>query len=118
LKQKKKLFYKKMDLGLEFEKRQTAKCFASRVNNTHSPRHLRIKGTILHWKCFITFFLLYQNWFKNKNKSSLEAKEAQENNFEWYAMDFVPKTNFEKKKLSNLLKIAEIFDIFEISKLV
>ena len=64
------------------------------------------------------FFLLYQNWFKNKNKSSLGAKEAQENNFEWYAMDFVPKTYFEKKKLSNLLKIAEIFDIFEISKLV
>ena len=47
------------------------------------------------------FFLLYQNWFKNKNKSSLGAKEAQENNFEWYAIDFVPKTYFEKKSCQN-----------------
>ena len=46
------------------------------------------------------------------------AKEAQENNFEWYAMDFIQKNAFSKQKLSNLLKIAEIFDIFEISKLV
>ena len=46
------------------------------------------------------------------------AKEAQENNFEWYGMNFLPKTYFEKQNLSNLLKIAEIFDIFEISKLV
>mgnify|MGYP006125251147 CR=1 FL=1 len=29
-----------------------------------------------------SFFLLYQNWFKNKKKSSLGAKEAQKNNFE------------------------------------
>ena len=46
------------------------------------------------------------------------ANQAQEKNFELYAMDFVPKTYFEKKKLSNLLKIADLFDIFEISKLV
>ena len=65
------------------------------------------------------FFLLYQNWFKNKNKSSLGAKEAQENNFESYTMDFVPKTYFEEKKVVKFAQnCRNFFDIFEISKLV
>ena len=47
------------------------------------------------------------------------AKEAQENNFEWYAMDFVQKTYFEKQKVVKFAQYcAHIFDIFEISKLV
>ena len=68
-----------------------------------------IKETILPSKFLKTFFvfLLYQNWFKNKNKSSLGAKEAQENNFEWYAMDFVPKTYFEKKSCQICSKLQK-----------
>ena len=46
------------------------------------------------------------------------AKEAQETNFERCAMDFGPKTHFEKKKLSNLLKIAEISVFLKIQRSV
>ena len=42
-------------------------------------------------------FLLCQNKFKNEYKSSLGAKEVRENNFQWYIVDFGPKTHFEKK---------------------